>query len=167
MRKIVFDVFVFLIIVATVFFAYRAYGDKIVAFVFDRAESTLYLESTPISVTIADDPEERKQGLSGVESLGEFEGKLFVFPEDGHYGIWMKDMRFSLDILWIDSTFRIVHIEKNVSPATYPETFVSDMPARFVLEVNAFVTENANITVGDTVSFPPRAIPWDLISILR
>lgn len=123
----------------------------------------MYVEATPIAVSVADDPEEQRQGLSGVPGLGEHEGMLFVFPAEDYYGMWMRDMLFSLDILWINNEGRIVHIEENVSPDTYPESFVSDEPARFVLEVNAYFAKNANIAVGDEITLPPSAIPADLL----
>lgn len=44
---------------------------------------------------------ERRQGLSGREGLAEGTGVLFVFPMLDQHRIWMKDMRFSIDIVWI------------------------------------------------------------------
>lgn len=167
MRKILFDAFIIVIIVLTIVFLYRTYSDPVIDYFFVDEQGTLYLESTPVSVTIADSLEEQQRGLSHVVSLGEFEGKLFVFDEPDYYAMWMKDMLIPIDIVWIDESFTVVHIEKNVKPDTYPETFAPPVPARFVLEVNAFFTENANIEVGDSVTLPSRAMPWDLIKILR
>lgn len=167
MRRILLDVFILFVIVATVLFVYRTYGDMIISHIFGNVPGTMYLESTPISVMIADEPEEHRVGLSGRESLGEFEGMLFIFPEENFYNMWMKDMLFPIDIIWIDNSYTVVHIKKNATPESYPDTFVSPVPARFVLEVNAFVTENENIAVGDKVTLPPRAVPWDLIELVE
>lgn len=167
MKRIILDVFVLVVIVGTIIYVYQNYGDRILVALFGEQPRTMYVESTPIAVTIADNDEERRQGLSGVESLGEFEGMLFVFPEEDRYGMWMKDMRFPLDMIWINNESRIVHIEENVKPESYPDTFVSDEPARFVLEANAFFADRANVTEGDEVSLPPSALPPDLIHILE
>lgn len=167
MKRIIIDSIVLIAIVAAILYVYRYYGEEIITHFFGEQQSTMYVESTPIKVSIADEPEERTRGLSGVESLREFEGMLFVFPEEDYYGMWMKDMRFPLDILWINNDMRIVHIEENVKPETYPDSFTSDEPARFVLEVNAFFARNANVVEGDEVSLPPSAIPRDLIHILE
>ena len=167
MKKIFLDVFIIAVIVATAMFVYQTYGTQIIEFFFGEQPATMFVESTPISVTVADEYEEGVQGLSGVESLREFEGKLFVFPEEDLHGIWMKDMLMPLDIIWINNEFKIVHIEENVSPDTYPDSFEPEEPARFVLEVNAFFARNANVEVGDVVTVPASALPLDLIEILQ
>ena len=70
-------------------------------------------------------------------------------------------------MIWINNEARIVHIEENVSPTTFPESFVSDEPARFVLETRAFFAKDSNVVVGDEVDLPVAAIPRDLIEILN
>jgi uncharacterized membrane protein (UPF0127 family) len=64
-------------------------------------------------------------------------GLLFVFDEPGLHGIWMKDMRFPIDILWLDDAFQVVDVRKNVAPDSYPTVFKPTKPARYVLEVTA------------------------------
>jgi uncharacterized membrane protein (UPF0127 family) len=76
---------------------------------------------------------------------------LFVFPEDGLYSFWMKDMLISIDILWISADGEIVHIVERVSPESYPEHFVSESPARYVLELPAGYVGSRGISVGDIV----------------
>ena len=123
---------------------------------------TVYVDQTPFRVGIADTQPLRQQGLSGTEQLDSDEGLLFVFEEEGLYGFWMKDMNYPIDILWFDESLSLVHIERNVSPDTFPTSFVSDEPARFVLELNAFVAESFNIDEGATLTLPSSAIPADL-----
>ena len=65
------------------------------------SKKTIHIGRVPIAVAIADTLEKRTQGLSGRESLSANEGLLFVFSTSGAYGIWMKDMRFPIDIIWI------------------------------------------------------------------
>src|SRR3989344_8940875 len=54
-----------------------------------------------IFIEIADTQEKQKKGLSGRDNLPEDSGMLFVFKEEGHHQFWMKDMNFSIDIIWI------------------------------------------------------------------
>lgn len=106
-------------------------------------------------VTIADTEAARVQGLSGRERLGENEGMLFVYQTDGTYRFWMKDMRFAIDILWIDANGKIIYIQKSLVPATFPETFGPSEKhalARYVLEVPAGYSNEHNIKIGDMVS---------------
>lgn len=94
-------------------------------------------------VSVVDTPEARTRGLSGSEPLAEDEGMLFIFDRDGRYPIWMKEMRFSLDIIWINRFGKIVHVEREVHPDTYPRAFASNQPARYVLEIPAKAGETA------------------------
>ena len=105
-----------------------------------------------ISAEIADTDAKRAQGLSGRETLGEYEGMLFVFPRADYYGFWMKDMRFPIDIVWIGEDMRIVGITKNVSPETFPEVFRPPLPARYVLETKSGLADTRAIEIGESIS---------------
>ncbi|MBC8464926.1 MAG: DUF192 domain-containing protein [Parcubacteria group bacterium] len=107
--------------------------------------------NTLITADIADTPEKRTLGLSGREALLPDTGMLFVFDKEGNHSIWMKDMHFSIDILWLNDMYEIVHIEKRVSPDTYPTSFTSPIPASYVLEVPAGFTSTHTVRVGDIV----------------
>jgi len=109
--------------------------------------------NVPLYITVADTPQKQQQGLSGTDSLPQDQGMLFVFPQDGSYAFWMKDMNYSLDILWLDTAGKIVYMKENLSPDTYPITYQSPVPARYVLEVNAGFVDANNISVGDIVHF--------------
>ena len=115
--------------------------------------SVVTVGGTSVSVTILDTDAERAQGLSNHPGLRPDEGMLFIFPQDGQYSFWMKDMLFSIDILWITAAGEIITIAPGVSPETFPRAFTSDSPARYVLEVPAGFVEAHGIKVGDTVSF--------------
>jgi len=78
-------------------------------------------------------------------------GMLFIFDKSGHYNIWMKEMIFPLDIAWLDKNFRIVHLERGVEPSTYPDSFVSEVPAMYVLEVNAGYFQSHGVILGDAL----------------
>lgn len=98
-------------------------------------------------------PPERAAGLSGREGMGVDEGMLFIFGGESKYSFWMKNMRFPLDIIWIDKNKKIVEIARNVYPESYPEHFIPRYPALFVLEVNAGWTQARGVKEGDLVDF--------------
>ena len=108
-------------------------------------------------VEVADTQEARSKGLSGRESLGENEGMLFVFEkEDSLPGFWMKDMNFSIDIIWINDS-RVSQISKEV-PAPTPDTPDRSLPIYtpgtaidYVLEVSAGFSDKNNISEGSLV----------------
>lgn len=118
-----------------------------------RDNRQVVINDQALTATVVQTPTDRQRGLSGAKSLGEGEGMLFVFEGDSKHGIWMKDMRFAIDIIWMDKERKIVHIEKNITPETYPTVFYSSAPARYVLEVPALYTDRHDIRVGMVASF--------------
>ena len=95
----------------------------------------------------ADTPEAREKGLSGRQSMSGAQGMIFVFDDTGTHCMWMKDMHFAIDILWLDASGTILKVEKNVKPETYPATYCGDN-ARMVVEVKAGVSEADWLQVG-------------------
>ncbi len=130
------------------------------AFVFFDTSDSVSPGLVPITVGeaklvagIADTEAERAQGLSGRSELAQDEGLLFIFPNPGIYGFWMKDMRFAIDILWFDADKRLVGISRQIDPSTYPQSFAPQAPAQYVLEVPAGYAEAKNIKLGDQLTF--------------
>ena len=106
-------------------------------------------------VTLAATPEARQKGLMGAQSLAKGTGMLFVFPEEGNYSFWMKDMKFPLDIVWISGEGKIVYISSYTQPCEPLQPCPSITPpayARYVLEVNA--GEAYDFSPGDDVTLP-------------
>ncbi len=102
-------------------------------------------------VSLAATDEERVRGLSDTPFLPNDVIKLFVFDNEDLWGIWMKDMNYSLDIIWLDSDGMVVYKELHVSPDTYPTVFRPEIPALYVIEaVSGFAEENA-IEVGTSI----------------
>ncbi|TSC70325.1 MAG: hypothetical protein CEO12_428 [Parcubacteria group bacterium Gr01-1014_46] len=105
------------------------------------------------SIDVADTTFTMSKGLSGRKSISKDEGMVFVFEKLDKHGFWMKDMLFPIDILWMDENFKIVHIEKSVSPETYPTIFSPDRLSLYVLEISAGQTDSLGVKVGDRVDF--------------
>jgi uncharacterized membrane protein (UPF0127 family) len=103
---------------------------------------------------IADSPQEREKGLSGTRELREDQAMLFVYDTDDKWSIWMKDMNYPIDILWLDSQKKVVYVVKNAPPESYPyEKFTSKEDARYVLELPAGTVGKKSIGVGDEALF--------------
>jgi uncharacterized membrane protein (UPF0127 family) len=80
---------------------------------------------------------------------------LFVYDKNdqANHCFWMKDMRFAIDIVWLDSSKRIVDIARDVQPQTYPNNFCPGRPTAYVLEVRANTARDLGLEVNATVSF--------------
>ncbi len=107
---------------------------------------------TTVAASVADSLPERIKGLSDTPYLPEGLVKLFAFGAAGSHSIWMKDMQYPLDIIWVDKEGSITHIEENISPETFPESFSSPTPAWYVIEANAGFVASNNITKTDQVT---------------
>ena len=111
------------------------------------------------AVDVAVTPNERRQGLSGRETMAQDAGMLFVFEEEQPLHFWMKDMRFPLDIIWIDGQCRLIDVAADVpTPPPNAENaeiprVQSPSPARYVLELNAGEWAQAGLSPGDRVEF--------------
>ena len=113
----------------------------------------LSVDGKTFVVEIADTSYLQMKGLSGHKPLAENQGMFFVFPDQSIHSFWMKDMLFPLDIIWISQDLKISHIEKNLSPETYPTAYGTSTLSQYVLEISAGLTEKYNIKIGDSIIF--------------
>ncbi len=111
----------------------------------------LIVGESSVFVGVAQTAASRGKGLSGREMLPSDEGLLFVFDTDDTHAIWMKDMRFPIDIIWIDKFFSVVAVVENATPDSFPEIFEPKNSARYVLEVNAGWVARNGIIRGNAV----------------
>lgn len=155
MKKIFF-VYGALVILVIVLIVWR-----LTAFSFDFnlpfiSQKTAIINSTEIKLLVADDEKSKMIGLSNKRSLNKDTGMLFVFEEKGTHGFWMKNMKFPIDIIYLDDT-TVVDIKKNVQPANKdainPEVYVPKAPSNRVLEVVAGVSDSLKITEGSQITF--------------
>lgn len=118
-------------------------------------EQTVSIHGQQFDLVIADTEHERKKGLAGVKDLKHTEGMAFLFPVEGEYAIWMKDMEMAIDILWV-ANGTVVQITPNVQPE--PDTpdaqltrYSPDTPVSMVIELPAGAVESQHIKKGDSV----------------
>lgn len=102
-------------------------------------------------IEVADNYEERKEGLMFRTSLNERRGMFFIFEYPGKLRFWMKNTLIPLDIIFFDKDYRIVNIEKNAQPCSKDpcNLYFSAGPAQYVLEVNAGEADKFGIEVGN------------------
>jgi hypothetical protein len=102
-------------------------------------------------VEIANTTVKRIQGLSGRENFGDISGMLFDFSKFGKHGIWMKDMNFPIDIIWLNNG-KIVDISPNASPELDTSfIFYPREDANYVLEFPANFAESNNLEIGSVI----------------
>lgn len=145
MMKKALIIFGIVIIIAAMILFFRNMRPKASAQIGDVA-----LELEVVRTTI-----ERQEGLSNRDSLPENRGMLFIFDKPDYYSFWMKNMKFPIDIIFINGE-RVVTIHKNVKPKAADSDslplFTSKEPADKVLEINAFKSDELDIKEDDTIS---------------
>lgn len=110
--------------------------------------------ATEVEAEIADTWPKQVKGLMFRKSLPEGNGMLFLFGSDGYQGIWMMNMSFPIDIIWIDSNHKIVDIVKDAKPCGLScPIYKPKEKARYVLEVNSGFADKYSIKIGDSVKF--------------
>lgn len=118
------------------------------------SKTELRIKDTTLSVEVAEKNQDRFKGLSGRECLNNNAGMLFVFDVADTHCFVMRDMRFAIDMVWLDQSKKIAHIKENAQPESYPaETFCPDKPSLYVLEVASGAVNTSGWKVGDQVSF--------------
>jgi uncharacterized membrane protein (UPF0127 family) len=105
-----------------------------------------------IDIEIADTPEEIRKGMMYRNKMEVNQGMLFLFGREDQQSFWMKNTKISLDIIFINNNYQIVHIAKHAIPYS-KDPIPSMKPARYVLEVNAGYCDKHNINVQDYIHF--------------
>jgi uncharacterized membrane protein (UPF0127 family) len=105
------------------------------------------------SLMIASTPVEQALGLGKRSSLPTDQGMLFIFNRPAVRCFWMKDMHFSLDMIWLSNDKRVEYVMANISPATYPKAFCPNAQAKYVIELDAGQAKRADIHTGTALDF--------------
>ena len=124
---------------------------------FFYATTTISAPKGNIVVQIADTSNEQTQGLSDRLGLAEGTGMIFVFNSPAPQYMWMKDMNFALDMVWLDQNKKVVHIAADATPQSYeknpPEIFFSETPALYVIELPSGDAGRFGIALDSLLSF--------------
>lgn len=105
-------------------------------------------------IIVAKSDKDKQIGLSGKNKIEQDQGMLFIFDNPDYYSFWMKDMKFPIDIIYIngDKVTTVIDSAKPPGPTkgnleTYQPLYKSDK----VLEVNAGIANKYNIKKGTLV----------------
>jgi YVTN family beta-propeller protein len=107
-----------------------------------------------VFVEVPDDREEFARGLMFRKHLPWNAGMLFAYSDEETRSFWMKNTLIPLDMMFVDSSSRIVDIKENVPPCEQDEcpSYPSKEPAQYVLEVNAGFVQDKGVKIGDQLA---------------
>lgn len=98
-----------------------------------------------LKADVADTTSSRARGLSGREKMDKNECMLFIFPYKAKHALWMRGMKFPIDVLWLDAERKIISMKEDLPPATIFEfkTYSPNKQAKYVIELPAgFIKKN-------------------------
>lgn len=122
----------------------------------EEGRTRVRVKTLDITAEIAETDKEKGKGLSKRESLPISEGMLFVYEKPAIYTFWMKDMKFPIDIVWIDKDRKIVDMALNAQPE--PDTdddlqhYKPAGESQYILEINAGLVAANGLAIGDEVN---------------
>ena len=110
---------------------------------------------TVLQTEVMVEDEDRMMGLMFRPSLPEDHAMLFVFERPDFHGIWMKNCKFPIDIVWLDESRRVVHVAEKVPPCRTKEcpSYLPLQKASYVIEMNAGQARREKAVVGASVTF--------------
>ncbi len=135
-----------------------AIGAVIIMVIIDMMQPkiTLRIGDGIFTAKLAKTDIQRTKGLSDINRLSEDQAMLFVFAQEGFYGIWMKDMKIPIDIVWLDKDKKVIHVARHIAPDTYPTIYRPKDSAKYVLEFAAGTIDKQTIKIGSIAQFDER-----------
>lgn len=116
---------------------------------------SMTLASQPFTLEVASNEIQRQTGLMHRDSMPQDHGMIFVFKSDIPLEFWMKNTRFPLDILYVNSQGVVVSTH-TMKP--FDETFISsEGPAKWAIELNQGMIAKLGIKKGDKLQIPANA----------
>uniref|UniRef100_A0A6C0BCF5 DUF192 domain-containing protein n=1 Tax=viral metagenome TaxID=1070528 RepID=A0A6C0BCF5_9ZZZZ len=101
--------------------------------------------------------ETRRQGLMFRDKQPHLQGMFFLFTDKAkRRSMWMMNMRFALDIVWLDGSLRIVSIIRGAQPCRTGEVcedITSTYNAQHAIEFNAGDAKALGLEEGDHLKF--------------
>lgn len=118
------------------------------------SKPTVTVDGHVFNVEVAKSDQDKEVGLTKYQSLPQDKGMVFPFGQEGVYPFWMKNMKFPIDIIFIDKG-KIIDIEKNLphqnESAEVVPTYAPSNPSDMVLEISSGLSDKYGFKVGDSV----------------
>ena len=121
----------------------------------DRFIKVFFPDGFSVTAELAVTPESRARGLMFRDRIEEDQAMLFLFEGEDIHPFWMKNMRFPIDILWLDRERRIIHQEVSVPPCLREPcpSYAPPGPAAYVLELQSGFAEAHGLRESDRLEF--------------
>lgn len=152
MKKLIF---VTIILLISIFLVVKTQNGGALNFLQTTSKPQVTIDGHTFKVEVAKTDQDKQVGLTKYNSLDQDSGMYFPFGQEGVYPFWMKNMKFPIDIVFIDKG-KIIYIEKNAPAAndsTNPiPTYAPQQPSDSVLEIYSGLSDKYGFKTGDSVT---------------
>ena len=76
---------------------------------------------------------------------------LFDFGSSARHGIWMRNMRFPIDALWLSDTLRISDITRDIPTLPAGRIYRPALPSSYLVEANSGFARRHRLKKGDRI----------------
>lgn len=129
-------------------------GILLISFILSRQSTKVLVNGGSFRVTVAKTEKEKQIGLSKTEGINENQGMLFVFDTPDYHSFWMKEMKFPIDIIYINGD-KVITVIENAKPPTDSggslEIYQPEDKSDKVLEVSAGIAKKYNIKKSTSI----------------
>ena len=105
-----------------------------------------------LKLKVANTNYQRERGLMFVKKMSPNEGMLFDYKIDGYHSVWMKNTFIPLDVLFLDSRYKIIDYVENTIPHNLDSISI-DKKSRYIIELNGGTAKRMNLEKGKKINF--------------
>lgn len=145
-KKVSIQIASFLLVIAGAFYFISSAWSVEACFLDKKEEKCI----KSYRLEVADTQSKRSLGLMYRDKLEEDSGMIFIFPESREITMWMKDTRISLDMIFLDSNFRIQGIVESTKPFS-TESLGIGKESKYVIELKAGEAKKHGLSSGQMV----------------
>jgi uncharacterized membrane protein (UPF0127 family) len=154
MNKLIFAILIFSVLG---FFLY--FGNFVITEVAQKNEiKEVLIGNKKYELEVVKTSQDLEKGLAKFENINDNQGMLFIFDTPGRWSIWMKDMKFNIDIVFLNENKEVVTIFQNVKFETHENVFqyrkyLPELDSKYVIELKEGEIEKNKIKLGDKINF--------------
>lgn len=125
---------------------------------YNWGEASVALKDVPLHALVAKNTYQLEKGLGGRDSLAPYDAMIFLFSTPARYAFVMRDMKFAIDIVWLNAG-EVVDIAPNVAPEPgvgedQLRRYLPRSAATMVIELPAGWAQAHGLVIGDRLTVP-------------
>lgn len=118
-----------------------------------NSKVNLWIGDGIFKASVALDEKGREKGWNDKANVESAEALIMVYPNEDKVTVSVKDMKVTVDLVWLDSNKKIVYLAKDISPDSPQMEIASEKSAKYVIELAGGMIDSKSINIGSTAVF--------------